>query len=378
MSPMTSDSQMSRVVSTFLDAVRIDSPSGEEAAFGAWCVDRLGELGCEVRVDGTGPASGSDYGNVIAEFPGTAAGKVVVFCAHLDTVQPGRGIVPVIEDGVIRSSGATILASDDKAGIASILETLARVRERGLVTPPVRVLLTTGEEMGLQGAKAIDPADCTGDICLVPDAHGPVGGIVGAAPTQYTFRAEFTGVSSHAGVEPEKGRSALVMAANAIAAMRLGRLDALTTANVGEIHGGTATNVVTASTTIRGECRSLDRAEAEVVRAEMGAAMRAAALEGGGSVDIDWKLEYEGFRFAPGDPVLNLLLDACSDLGIPSDVFDTGGGSDANVLTAKGLPSVCLGCGMTAVHGTEESIAISDLELMTELMIAVLLRAVAA
>jgi tripeptide aminopeptidase len=375
---MTSDAQMSRVVYTFMDAVRIDSPSGEEAAFGAWGVDRLRELGCEVRVDGTGPLSGSDYGNVIAEYPGSAAGKVVVFCAHLDTVQPGRGIVPVIQDGVIRSQGPTILASDDKAGIAAIFEALARIREQGSVTPPVRVLLTTGEEMGLQGAKALDPADCTGDICLVPDAHGPVGGIVGAAPTQYTFRAEFKGVSSHAGVEPEKGRSALVMAAKAIGSMRLGRLDALTTANVGEIHGGTATNVVTASCVIRGECRSLDRDAAEAVRADMASAMRTAAAQGGGSVDIDWKLEYEGFRWSPDDPRLRLILDACDDLGIPTDVFDTGGGSDANVLTAKGLPSVALGCGMTDVHGTEESIAVADLELMTDLMVAVLLRAVAA
>ncbi len=367
---------MPRVLDTFLDAVRIDSPSGEEAVFAQWCAQRLREVGCSVRFDATAGVSGSDTGNLIAELPGSAPGKTVVLCAHLDTVMPGRGIRPVVEDGVVRSSGDTILGSDDKAGVAAIIEALRHFADTGAVTAPVRVLFTTGEEMGLQGAKAISPDDCTGDVCLVLDAHGSVGGIVGAAPTQHTFRAEFIGVPAHAGVEPEKGRSALVMAAKAVCGMRLGRLDASTTANVGEIRGGSATNVVTASCVMRGECRSIDAATAESVRLEMDSAMRAAAIEGGGSVDIDWKLEYEGFRFAPGDPNVELVAGALRSIGMTPAVFDTGGGSDANVLTAKGLPSIVLACGMTDVHGTGESIAIADLVAMVDLLIAVLDRAV--
>jgi tripeptide aminopeptidase len=372
------DAIMPRVLSTFLDAVRIDSPSGEEALFGAWCADRLRELGCSVRFDDTAQASGADCGNLIAELPGSGAGTVVVLCAHLDTVQPGRGIVPVVADGIVRSAGETILGADDKAGVAVILETLRRVHESGMPTGPVRVLLTTGEEMGLQGAKAISPADCTGDICLVLDAHGSVGGIVGAAPTQYTFSATFTGTPSHAGVEPEKGRSAIGMAARAIESMPLGRLDALTTANVGEIRGGSATNVVAASCTMRGECRSLDSERAEAVRAELDAAMRAAAADMGGTVDVDWKLEYAGFRFPDGDPLVRLVEEACRDIGVTPEVFETGGGSDANVLTAKGLPSIVLACGMTDVHGTGESIAVADLESLTDLLTAVLSKAASA
>jgi tripeptide aminopeptidase len=367
-----------RVLATFLEAVRIDSPSGEEAAFGRWCAERLRAAGCTVRFDETGSVSGSDSGNLIAELPGNASGPVVVLCAHLDTVMPGRGIRPVVADGVVRSSGDTVLGSDDKAGIAAIIEALERVAQRGIATPPVRVLFTTGEEMGLQGAKAISPADCTGDVCIVLDAHGAVGGIVGAAPTQHTFRAEFTGVPAHAGVEPEKGRSALVMAARAVCAMRLGRLDAATTANVGEIRGGTATNVVTASCVMRGECRSLDADTAEKVRLEMDEALRAAAESGGGSVDIEWKLEYEGFRFAADDPIVELVAGALLSIGIEPTVFETGGGSDANVLTAKGLPSIVLACGMTDVHGTSESIAVADLVALVDLLVAVLSRAATA
>jgi len=370
------DDQTLRVLDTFLEAVRIDSPSGEEAAFAQWCAERLREVGCTVRFDETGPASGSDSGNLIAEFPGDAEGTVVVLCAHLDTVMPGRGIRPVVADGVVRSSGDTILASDDKAGVAAIIEALRRVRESGAVTALARVILTTGEEMGLQGAKAISPNDCAGDVCLVLDAHGAVGGIVGAAPTQYTFRAEFTGVPAHAGVEPEKGRSALIMAAKAVCAMRLGRLDAATTANVGEIRGGTATNVITASCVMRGECRSLDPQAAESVRLEMDAAMHAAALEGGGTVQVEWNLEYEGFRFPPDDPSVELVAGAVRSIGMTPSVFETGGGSDANVLTAKGLPSIVLSCGMTDVHGTGESIEVADLVSLVDLLVTVLARAV--
>lgn len=372
------DTATPRVLTTFLEAVRIDSPSGEEARFAAWCADRLRAVGCSVRFDGSGPESGSDSGNLIAELPGSAAGTVVVLCAHMDTVQPGRGIRPVLADGIVRSSGDTVLGADDKAGIAGILEALQRISEAGTVTAPVRVLLTTGEELGLQGAKAISPADCTGDVCLVLDAHEPVGGIVGAAPTQYTFTAVFTGVPAHAGVEPEKGRSALVMTAKAVCAMRLGRLDAGTTANVGEIHGGGATNVVTASCTIRGECRSLDPATAEAVRLEMDRVMHAAAESGGGSVDVAWSKEYEGFRFGADDPKILLVAEACRDIGVTPHVFETGGGSDANILTAKGLPSIVISCGMTDVHSTGESIAVADLVALSDLLAAVLHRAVSA
>lgn len=372
------DTTTPRVLQTFLEAVRIDSPAGDEARFAQWCAERLRALGFSVRFDTTGPVSGSDSGNLIADLPGSAEGTVVVLCAHMDTVQPGVGIEPVVADGIVRSAGDTVLGADDKAGIAAILEAMQRIAEGGIVTAPVRVLLTTGEELGLQGAKAISPDDCTGDACLVLDAHEPVGGIVGAAPTQYTFRAEFTGLAAHAGVEPEKGRSALVMAANAVSAMRLGRLDPETTANVGEIRGGGATNVITASCVIRGECRSLDPDKAEAVRAEMDEAMRKAALAGGGTVDVTWKMEYAGFRFAADDPLVVLVSDACRDIGVTPHVFETGGGSDANVLTAKGLPSIVISCGMTDVHSTSESIAVADLAALSDLLVAVLNRAVSA
>jgi tripeptide aminopeptidase len=366
----------SRLLDTFLQAVRVDSPSGEEATFARWCAERLSALGCDVRIDGTATMTGSDTGNVIAELAGIAAGSTVVLSAHLDTVEPGRGIEPVVEDGVVRSAGDTILGSDDKAGVAAILETLSVLHESGRPHARVRVLLTTCEEVGLRGARAIDARDCEGDVCLVLDAAGDVGGIVTGAPTHYTFSATFLGVAAHAGVEPEKGRSAILMAAHAVSAMPLGRLDATTTANVGEITGGGATNVVPATCSLRGECRALDANRAEEVRGAMDAALKAAALEGGGTVTVAWAKEYDGYLFAADDPALAIVFGGVRAAGFEPRPFVTGGGSDANMLSVKGLPAVALSCGMTDVHGTGETIAVSDMEGLVRLLLATIERAV--
>jgi len=366
----------SRLLDTFLAAVRIDSPSGEEAVFARWCADRLLELGCDVRVDATAEVTGSDTGNVVAELAATAAGATVVLSAHLDTVEPGRGIVPVVEDGVVRSAGDTVLGSDDKAGIAAILETLAVLRENGRPHARVRVLLTTGEEIGLRGAHAIDAADCAGDVALVLDAAGEVGGIVVGAPTHYTFTATFRGVAAHAGVHPEKGRSALVMAARAICAMPLGRLDPETTSNAGAISGGGATNVVPGECVLRGECRSLDGVRVVEVRDAMDGAIRAAAEHEGGSVDVRWKKEYDGYRYEEGDPALAIVEAGVRAAGFEPYLFFTGGGSDANVLTSKGVPAIALSCGMTDVHGIGETIAVTEMEALVAVLVATLDRAV--
>jgi tripeptide aminopeptidase len=361
-----------RLLETFFELVRIDSPSGEEAQVAAYCEAALKDLGMDVKVDGAAYEAESDTGNLIATLPGTVAGKTIVLCAHMDTVEPGRGIEPVLEDGVVRSAGATILGGDDKSGIAAILECLRRTIETGAQHAPVRVVFTVGEEMGLRGAKQLEPADVAGDLCVVLDADGEPGGIVTAAPTHYTFTATFHGHAAHAGVEPEKGRSAIQMAANAISSMRLGRLDPETTANVGSITGGGRTNVVAASCTITGECRSLDRERVDAVKADMDAALNAAAAAKGGSVTVTWRLEYEGFRFDETDPLVTLVERSASRVGLTPRRFETGGGSDGNVLSAKGVPTLVLASGLSDVHGTNESMRVQDLQGMVALLMSLL------
>lgn len=362
-----------RLLETFLDLVRIDSPSGSEAETAAYCAAALREAGCTVRFDGSAPVTGSQVGNMIAELPGTVEG-VLGLSAHLDVVEPCRGIEPVITEGIVHSSGSTVLGADDRCGLAATIEVVRRIAEGVAPRPTIRALFTVQEEVGLVGAKALDAADARCDLCLVLDAGGSPGGIVVAAPTHYSFAAKFRGRAAHAGIAPEQGVSAILMAADAVSRMRLGRLDPETTANIGTIRGGSANNVVPATCALSGECRSLDHARCEALRDEMEVAMRAAAGAAGGSVEVLWHLEYRGFRFEEDHPAVVLVASACRDVGREPRTYRTGGGSDANVFAASGSPVLALACGMEGVHGTHEQVAVSDLEALVRILEAVVLR----
>lgn len=358
-----------RLLETFLELVRIDSPSGSEAACAAYCRDALLSAGCDVRFDDSAARTGSDVGNLIAELPGTLPGTLVL-SAHMDCVDPCIGVEPVIRDGVVFSSGETVLGSDDKAGLAAAIECIRILAEDGRPHPTVRCVFTVQEEIGLTGAKNLSVDDVAADLCLVLDADGRPGGIVFGAPTHYTFTATFIGRAAHAGVSPEKGISAIAMAADAISRLSIGRLDEQTTANVGSIHGGAATNVITAKVEITGECRSLDRRRVDDLKADMDSTLRQAARDAGGDVEVVWKLEYEGFSVDESAPVVLLMRKACIDAGAEPRLFSTGGGSDANVIAALGIPTLALSCGMTGVHGTSEQISIADLEMLCEISVA--------
>lgn len=364
-----------RLLATFIDLVRIDSPSGLEAALAGHCASQLEDIGFSVHFDTSAAFTGSNTGNLIAELPGTRPGApVLLLSAHLDCVEPCRGVEPVVRDGVVFAAGETVLGADDKAGIAAILEGVRRVIEGGADRGKVRVILTVGEECGLKGAKALDPADVAADLCLVLDADGEPGGIVIGAPSHHTFVAEFSGTAAHAGVAPEEGRSALLMAAHAVTGMQLGRLDDQTTANVGTVEGGTATNVVPARVTMTGECRSLDPDRVLEVRASMDVAMKDASESLGGDVEVRWTKEYEAFRTAQDAPIIGLLSRACSDVGLQPRLFTTGGGSDGSIFAELGVPTLVLSCGMRSVHSSEERIAIADLESLSRLVEATIVR----
>lgn len=362
---------MSRVLDTFLDLVRIPSPTGREAGVAAYVADALREAGCAVRVDDTREATGADTGNVIADVPGSLGGGTIALSAHMDCVQPCEGVEPVVSGGVVRSAGETVLGGDDKVGLAAIIEAVRRLAEQGGEHRPLKLLLTVSEEAGLLGAKALAPADAAAALCLVLDADGPVGGIVVGAPSHHTFTATFTGRAAHAGVEPEKGISAITMAADAISRMRLGRIDPHSTANIGSINGGTATNVVAPSCVLTGECRSLDTAFAEAIRADMDAAMADAAAAAGGSVSVEWEHAYPGFTAPADSPEVRLVERSCAAIGVESRTYTTGGGSDANVFAGYGVPTLVLGTGMTNVHSTDECLEVLQLERLADLLVAI-------
>ncbi len=353
--------QEQRVLDTFIDLVRIDSPSRHEAEVAAYCKAVLEELGFTVRFDNSQAVTGSDTGNLIAYRKGDAPSHIAL-AAHMDCVDPCIGVIPVIEGGVIRSAGDTILGSDDKAGIAAIFEALRSVRDGGTPVPDITVILTTCEELSLLGSSALETGTLAeGTPCFVFDSDGAPGTIVTASPYHYTFHAHFVGKAAHAGVEPEAGHSAIRMAAHAIEAMQLGRLDKETTANVGVIEGGREKNIVPDRCRIMGECRSLDKAKVEACRERITEALDAGAARFGGSVDIEWIFDYQGLRYEQDDPLIRTLEKAVKAAGLAVGFIVTGGGADTSMFCAQGLRAITLGTGMTNFHSTDEHILLDDL-----------------
>jgi len=357
-----------RVTRELIELVRIDSPAGEEAAIAAELEARLGALGLEVYNDRSGPTTGS----LIARWEPTGPGQPILLTAHMDTVEPGRGIKPRLVDGVVASDGTTILGADCKVGLAAILEGLRALGEAGSAHPLVEVVLTWGEEVGHLGARALDFGRFRARLGFCLDALCPVGTIVNHAPGYDRLRAVFKGRGAHAGAEPELGVSAVAAAAHAIAGMQLGRLDDETTANIGLIRGGTARNAVPSEAVIEGEARSRDPAKLAAQVAQMRERCEAGARRVGAEVEFGVEHEYPAYRIPPDAPVARLALAAARRAGLEPTLAATGGGSDANNFNAVGLPTVVLGLGCTGAHTVREQVAVRELVALARYVVALI------
>lgn len=351
-----------RLVELFCELVRIDSPSRGERMMADRVTGLLRELGCEVFEDQAGQAIGGNCGNLYARLPGDLPGEPLLFAVHLDTVEPGRGKQAIIgPDGVIRSSGSTVLGADDLAGVSAILEAIRSVREDGSLHRPLEILLTVAEEQHLTGSHHLDTARLSAREAYVLDTSGAPGLAVLQAPGHIALTFEIHGQAAHAGIAPETGVSAIQVAARGIAAMRLGRVDESSTANIGRIEGGGETNVVADFCRVTAECRSLDAGTLRSLADEMRDAMLTAALEAGASVDILESVSYEPYQVDRGHPVVKRFEAACRQLGLPVRLVSTGGGSDNNILALAGITGIVLSCGMNRVHSCQEEISIHDL-----------------
>jgi tripeptide aminopeptidase len=367
-----SEAERARLHDTFAALCRIESPSGHERA----CADRVTEelhaLGLAVDEDGAGAAAETDAGNLLARIPG-ARPQSILLCAHLDTVPPLAPIDPVIVDGGWENAADGILGADNKAAVAVLLA-LAR-RFTGTGEPPpigLELLFTVSEENGLRGATAFDTSRLSSEFGYVFDHASPIGGIVVAAPTYDRIVAVLHGRAAHAGIRPEEGRSAIVAAARAIAAMRLGRLDDETTANVGMIAGGTATNVVPERCRIQAEVRGLDDARVEQVVAEIVDHLTDAANAGECDLDVTVERLFRGYRLKPNAPPILAAARALQKCGYEPHHFTTGGGSDANAFQAAGFPCLNLADGSERNHEPGERISVDALESMLEVGIELL------
>jgi tripeptide aminopeptidase len=354
-----------RLNALFAELCSIPSPWGEEERCAQRVVDELGGLGIAAERDAAG--------NVLARVGAPpAGGRTILLGAHLDTVPHTGTITPVCDDGVWRNGGdGTILGADNKAALAVILLVARRAAAEGAPVG-LELLFTVQEENALAGAKAVDRSRLGADWGYVLDHATPIGEIVLASPTYHRIDAEFHGASAHAGVRPEAGRSAIVAAARAVAAMRLGRLDDETTANVGTIRGGSGINVVAERCRVELEARSLDAEKVEGVIAELVDRLHDGANAAECDVDVMVQNLFAGYRTRPGAPAVLAAESALRGRGYVPQRIVTGGGSDANALIAAGLEVVNLANGTEHNHEPDERVAAADLEGMLDVTLALL------
>lgn len=361
-----------RLLNSFLELCSIDAEPTRERAMADHLTVLLGELGFIVSEDDAGARLGGNAGNLYATLPGTGPGETLLFSCHMDRVVPGCGVKPQLVGEYIVSDGSTVLGADDVAGLAALLEGIVAVREQGLPHPPLELVLTVAEELSLLGIEQFDTSRIVSRCGFVLDAGGPVGEIVVTAPEQVRLSAVIHGRAAHAGIAPQEGVSAIQIAATAIAGMKLLRIDDETTANIGSIRADGPTNIVPDRCELSAEIRSTDPARLAGQVAAMRQALEEAACIAGGQVEITLRSNYRSYRLDSASVPVRRADAAARLLGLPVRHRSTGGGSDANFLNERGIPTAVLCCGFEKVHTCEEQIAVAELTRLAQWVAAIL------
>jgi tripeptide aminopeptidase len=368
-----------RLAETFQSLVSIDSVSREEGRLAQELAKLLAKLGAETRFDRAGEKVGGDTGNLIAWLKGTASLPPLLLSAHMDTVEPGKGVTAVLRDGVFTSDGTTILGADDKSALAIILETLRVLKEERIVHGPLEIVFTICEEVGLMGAKHLDYDLLTAAYGYVLDATDTEG-IVTRAPAANRIELVVHGKASHAGAAPEKGINAIWLAGQAIGDLTLGRIDRETTCNIGVIEGGIATNIVPDKVIVKGEVRSHDSKKLQAVTDTIVSAFQKAVdgcrvetyNEERPRLEVNVERDFPATHIPENHPVVTLAQQAAANLGRNMICKPSGGGADANIFFEKGILTGVLGTGMKDVHTVGESVAVDDMVRSVELLLEII------
>lgn len=362
-----------RLVKTFCDLVRVDSIAGQERQMADTIKKKLTELGYAPEEDNAGEAIGGNAGNVIVKIPGSVEAEPLLFMAHMDTVEPGRGKTPVIEGDIIKTDGTTVLGSDDLAGAACILETISVLKEAKIPHGDIYAVFSIAEEEGLFGAKGLDVSKIPAKFAYILDNDGAIGSVAIKAPSYNKLRLVVKGKAAHAGLSPEDGINAIYIASKAIANLPfMGRIDDDSTCNLGVINGGRARNIVPDEVVIEGEVRSISDDKLDMYTDRLVMAFRNMVEKEGGTSDIYVEKSYGGYSIAEDHPITELIKKASDPLNISVYLHSTGGGSDTNIINEKGIPAVNISVGMTNAHSTSEQIAISDMEKACSLVIEII------
>lgn len=379
---MIMPSNHERLADIFIRLCETDSPSGKEGRLALLLKDIFKNLGAEeIQEDDSAAQTGSECGNIIVRFAGNnSQNPPLFFNCHMDTVTPGEGVKVIRQGDIFTSSGDTVLGGDDKSGIAVLIEAMRTIRENGANFCPVEFIFTTCEETGLLGAKALDHTRIKAKMGYSLDMDS-TDCVISQAPAANRLTATVSGVSAHAGLNPEQGVNAIQLAAQAVAGLRLGRLDSESTANFGVISGGEATNIVPARVRLDGEVRSHNEEKLESYTLEIKEAFRrvidgwtdpTGQATGRPSFRLDISREYPAMRLAADSAVIKRVQQAALLLNRSMQPMVTGGGSDANIFNSYGLQTAIIGTGMKKVHTTQEYIDLKDMIKTTELVVSLL------
>jgi tripeptide aminopeptidase len=361
-----------RLLKTFMDLLKIESPSGREVRISRYVANILRECGFSVRKDSAAPAFGGKCGNMVARIAGKDLSlPTLIFASHMDTVVPNRGLRIVFDGKTIRTDEKTILGADDKAGVAVMCELARELSRNRIRHGPVELLFSVAEEPGLLGLRNLDFSMLKGSFAFVLDSHTHVGSVVNAAPSAVRITATVQGKTAHAGVEPQKGVNSIAIASAAIASMKIGKIDHETTANIGVINGGTATNIVPEKTVVKGEARSFSEKKLDRQVAHMKQQFLKHARNRRGKVKMETIREFTTFAVARDEPIVQLALAAARRTRRRTSILRSCGGSDANVLNEKGVQAVILGMGFKNPHSEKEFIRVADLYAAAEWVIEI-------
>ncbi len=368
-----------RLSETFKYLVEIDSVSREEGEFAKEIKKVLESMGAKTFVDSAGEKTGSDTGNLVAKFKGNVSAPSLLINAHMDTVQPGKGIKAVLKNGIFTSDGSTILGADDKSSIAVILESLRVLKENGLQYGPIDLVLTICEEIGLLGAKHFDLSLIDAKFGYALDATD-VDGIIVRAPAANRLEFKIHGKDSHAGAAPEKGINAILLASKAIAGLEIGRIDRETTCNIGIIEGGIATNIVPNLVTVKGEVRSHDKDKLAKVTDDIVSSFKDVvenfrkidSKDDLPSLEVSIEKDFPSTDIPEDHHVVAMAVKAGKNLGRKIVCKASGGGADANIFFETGIITGVLGTGMRDMHTVREHVKLDDMVKATELLIEII------
>ncbi|MCE5089749.1 M20/M25/M40 family metallo-hydrolase [Staphylococcus devriesei] len=364
-----------RLLDTFLELVQINSETGHEEVIQPILKNKFEQLGLNVVEDNASEKEWLGANNLICTLPSTSEDNSIpsiYFTSHMDTVVPGINVKPhVSDDGYIYSDGTTVLGSDDKAGLAAITETIEYLQEHNLPHGQIQFIITVGEESGLKGAKELDSTALDAQFGYAVDASQPVGTTVVGAPTQMSIHTTITGKTAHAST-PDKGVSAINIAAKAISKMKLGRIDEYTTANIGKFHGGSATNIVADEVVLEAEARSHNDESINQQVTHMKDIFESTAKELGGEAHIRIEKSYPGFKIEDNAEVTQYAINSAKELGLTGDTVIAGGGSDGSIINTFGIPTVILGVGYENIHTTSERISVQSLNQLAQQLIKII------